>query len=160
MRSVQDLRPIMTAIPSSSDPRSYDWDENYGKWKGLFIAPLFKVLKNLNDNLLADADAMEYVEGQLLKLLAILTAKPSPVTVAEVEVKRAMCLDLMPSLTPSEWDLFAGACYSDPTVPRGKENLKSCSECFGKGKKEIKFDSSAGQGTQHAQGSAPEQSLR
>ena len=88
----------------------YDWDneENKAKWQGLFSghgkgteSPLEKVLEKVERNLLPDPravpnnssgqlkavpEALEYVESLLLKLLAMLTAKPLPASKADVEV--------------------------------------------------------------------------
>ena len=88
----------------------YDWDneENKAKWQGLFSghgkgteSPLEKVLEKVERNLLQDPkavpnhssgqlkavpEALEYVESLLLKLLAMLTAKPLPASKVDVEV--------------------------------------------------------------------------
>ena len=68
----------------------YDWssEENAGKWRGLFQAPLHKVLIQVHPQFTAKDDALEYVENLLIKLLAMLTAKPVPVSVSDVEVRR------------------------------------------------------------------------
>ena len=67
----------------------YDWssEENAGKWRGLFQAPLHKVLIQVHPQFTAKDDALEYVENLLIKLLAMLTAKPVPVSVSDVEVR-------------------------------------------------------------------------
>lgn len=66
----------------------YDWtsEENAGKWRGLFVAPLHKVLIQVHPQFTAKEDALEYVENLLLRLLAMLTAKPAPMSVSDVEV--------------------------------------------------------------------------
>ena len=66
----------------------YDWssEENAGKWRGLFVSPLHKVLNQVHPQFTAKEDALEYVENLLIKLLAMLTAKPVPVSVSDVEV--------------------------------------------------------------------------
>ena len=79
-----------TVTPSpflGGDP-SYDWgsEENAGKWRGLFVEPLQKVLIQVHPQFTAKDDALEYVEGLLIKLLKNLTSKP-PLTVNDVEVR-------------------------------------------------------------------------
>jgi len=65
----------------------YDWnsDENRGKWKGLLLHPLAKVLRLQSEQLVPEQEALDHVESLLFKLLAILTARPSPMSIAEVE---------------------------------------------------------------------------
>ena len=65
----------------------YDWrsEENAGKWRGLFVEPLQKVLIQVHPQFTAKDDALEYVESLLIRLLANLTSKP-PLTVTDVEV--------------------------------------------------------------------------
>ena len=64
----------------------YDWrsEENAGKWRGLFVEPLQKVLIQVHPQFTAKDDALEYVESLLIRLLANLTSKP-PLTVTDVE---------------------------------------------------------------------------
>lgn len=121
------------ASGGATDPVSYDWDENYGKWRGVFVNPLFKVLKNLNDCLVADVDAMEYVESQLLKLLAILTAKPLPVTVSDVEV--SVCSEY--SWNPQLNDILNRQDRVTRTLPSlvEKRTLSQAQTALEKGKK-------------------------
>ena len=66
----------------------YDFysEENAGKWRGLFRAPLQKVLNQVHPQFKAKEDALEYVEDLLIRLLSMLTAKPAPLTVADGEV--------------------------------------------------------------------------
>ena len=73
----------------SSALGDYDWsnEENAGKWRGLFVDPLQKVLVQVHPQFTAKDDALEYVESLLIRLLAMLTAKPAPCTVADVEVR-------------------------------------------------------------------------
>jgi son of sevenless-like protein len=68
----------------------YDWtnEENASKWRGLFVGPLQKVLIQVHPQFTAKEDALEYVENLLLRLLAMLTAKPAPMSVADVEVRK------------------------------------------------------------------------
>jgi len=66
---------------------TYDWraEENFLKWKGIFVPALQKVLTQVHPTLVAREDALEYVEGLILRLLAMLTAKPVPMSVQDVE---------------------------------------------------------------------------
>ena len=75
-------------LGGASNLGEYDWnsDENVGKWRGLFVSPLHKVLNQVHPQFTAKEDALEYVENLLIKLLAMLTAKPVPVSVSDVEV--------------------------------------------------------------------------
>ena len=65
----------------------YDWrsEENFLKWKGIFVPALQKVLAQVHPTLVAREDALEYVEGLILRLMAMLTAKPTPLSVQDVE---------------------------------------------------------------------------
>ena len=65
----------------------YDWrsEENFLKWKGIFVPALQKVLTQVHPTLVAREDALDYVEGLILRLLAMLTAKPTPLSVQDVE---------------------------------------------------------------------------
>ena len=64
-----------------------DWraEENFLKWKGIFVPSLQKVLTQVHHQLNAREDALEYVESLILRLLAMLTAKPTPLSVQDVE---------------------------------------------------------------------------
>jgi len=74
------------APPSFMGDTCYDWrsEENAGKWRGLFVEPLQKVLIQVHPQFTAKDDALEYVESLLIRLLANLTSKP-PLTVTDVE---------------------------------------------------------------------------
>ena len=67
----------------------FDWasEENLGKWRGLFVTPLKKVLQQVHPQFTAKEDALDYVENLLFRLLAMLTAKPAPLSTSDVEVK-------------------------------------------------------------------------
>lgn len=67
----------------------FDWasEENLGKWRGLFVTPLKKVLQQVHPQFTAKDDALDYVENLLFRLLAMLTAKPAPLSTSDVEVK-------------------------------------------------------------------------
>ena len=67
----------------------FDWtasEENLGKWRGLFVTPLKKVLQQVHPQFTAKEDALDYVENLLFRLLALLTAKPVPLSTSDVEV--------------------------------------------------------------------------
>jgi son of sevenless-like protein len=49
------------------------------------VPALQKVLTQFYPNLVAREDALEYVEALILRLLAMLTAKPAPLSVQDVE---------------------------------------------------------------------------
>ena len=78
----------LTVGPSqASDSAGYDWrlEENCTKWRGIFVPALQKVLTQVHPTLVAKEDALEYVEGLILRLLEMLTAKPTPLSVQDVE---------------------------------------------------------------------------
>ena len=66
-----------------------DWasEENLGKWRGLFVNGLKKVLKEVHPQFVVKDEALDYVENLLFRLLTMLTAKPAPLTAADVEVR-------------------------------------------------------------------------
>lgn len=72
----------------------FDWasEENLGKWRGLFVTPLKKVLQQVHPQFTAKEDALDYVENLLFRLLAMLTAKPAPLSTSDVEVKALICM--------------------------------------------------------------------
>lgn len=92
---------LSAAVASAFISADYDWssEENAGKWRGLFVDPLQKVLVQVHPQFTAKDDALEYVEGLLIRLLGMLTAKPAPLTVADAEV----C------------DLFLASIFDKPT---------------------------------------------
>lgn len=71
-----------------SDTSGFDWNsEDISiKWKGQFVGPLSKVLYHSHPHFQADEESLSYVELLLIKVLAKITAKPAPTTVADVEV--------------------------------------------------------------------------
>jgi len=73
--------------PGPGGEAGYDWrsEENHSKWRGIFVPALQKVLTQVHPNLVAREDALEYVEVLILRLLAMLTAKPTPLSVQDVE---------------------------------------------------------------------------
>ena len=56
------------------------------KWKGQFVQSLSKVLYSVHPQFSADQESLVYVESLLIKLLSMITAKPVPSTVSDVEV--------------------------------------------------------------------------
>ena len=67
----------------------YDWtlDENRSKWRGVLADGLVKLLRvQSNEALVADPEALDHVESLLLNLLALLTKRPAPLTLNQVEV--------------------------------------------------------------------------
>ena len=77
----------VSSAHGSAETAGYDWrlEENCTKWRGLFVPALQKVLTQVHPTLVAKEDALEYVEGLILRLLEMLTAKPTPVSVQDVE---------------------------------------------------------------------------
>ncbi|XP_065168623.1 protein son of sevenless isoform X2 [Atheta coriaria] len=70
---------------NSGDHIDFTSDENIVKWKGVLIVALKKVLEQVHPSLQAKDDALEYVEKLCLQLLGMLCAKPSPISVQDVE---------------------------------------------------------------------------
>ncbi|CAH0712973.1 unnamed protein product, partial [Brenthis ino] len=70
-------------LPTVEESRGYDFQDpaNSEKWRGLFVNPLRKVLQNVHPTLNAEQSALEFVESLCLRLLAMLCAVPSPLTV-------------------------------------------------------------------------------
>jgi son of sevenless-like protein len=73
-------------LSTLSDTSDWSSDDSCARWKGLFIAPLARVLSNSHPLFMADEESLSYVESLLIKLLAMITAKPTPTTVADLEV--------------------------------------------------------------------------
>ncbi|XP_067637461.1 uncharacterized protein [Eurosta solidaginis] len=69
-----------TSCISSCDDDGYDFTKsnNAGRWKGLFIPSLKKVLEQVHPRLSAKEDALLFVETLCLRILAMLCAKPLP----------------------------------------------------------------------------------
>ncbi|KAF9407765.1 hypothetical protein HW555_012329 [Spodoptera exigua] len=78
-------------LPTVEETRGYDFQdpENVEKWRGVFINPLRKVLDHEHPTLTAEESALQYVESLCLRLLAMLCAVPSPLTVQDVEERVA-----------------------------------------------------------------------
>lgn len=82
----------LSTLNTLSEHSAFDWsNEDYAwKWKGQFVESLGNVLKSIHAqqfSFTAEPDALDYVEGLLVKLLAMMTAKPVPTTVSDVEVR-------------------------------------------------------------------------
>lgn len=100
---------------SSASAELYDWDseETKRKWRGTFMPSLEKVLRQVHPSLSAQEDALAYVEDLNLRLLAMLTARPAPVSVADIE-------DRVSKTFPTPIDKWALA-EAQQAVDRGKK---------------------------------------
>ncbi|CAD0206917.1 unnamed protein product [Chrysodeixis includens] len=74
-------------LPTVEETRGYDFldPENVEKWRGVLLNPLRKVLEGIHPTLSAEETALQYVESLCLRLLSLLCAVPSPLTVQDVE---------------------------------------------------------------------------
>lgn len=83
--------------PGPGGEAGYDWrsEENHSKWRGIFVPALQKVLTQVHPNLVAREDALEYVEVLILRLLAMLTAKPTPLSVQDVEDRVSIIITII-----------------------------------------------------------------
>ena len=74
-------------LATSSSSSAYDWnsEEALVKWRGTFQSALEKVLRHVHPTLIARDDALIYVEDLIIRLLGMLTAKPTPNTIADIE---------------------------------------------------------------------------
>ena len=95
----------------------FDWasEENLGKWRGLFVTPLKKVLQQVHPQFTAKEDALDYVENLLFRLLAMLTAKPAPLSTSDVEVKALNSLKKEPLFHLTL--LYRNECQIDFQIP-------------------------------------------
>lgn len=77
----------VSAAPETISGGGYDWnsDENRERWHGMFANSLEKVLRQVHPSLVAEEEALRYVESLIIRMLAILTAKPAPTTVTDIE---------------------------------------------------------------------------
>lgn len=78
-------------LPTVDESRGYNFldPENADKWRGLYVNSLRKVLEQVYPSLGVSDAALEYVESLCLRLLALLVAPPSPLTVTDVEERVA-----------------------------------------------------------------------
>jgi len=60
-------------------------EEGLANLRGFFMPALKKLLAQVHPNITAKDESLEYVESLILKLLAMLSSKPSPQTVQDVE---------------------------------------------------------------------------
>ncbi|QQP50367.1 Protein son of sevenless-like Protein [Caligus rogercresseyi] len=72
------------SVVRGDEESNYDWRVNSGKWRGLFSGSLSRVLYQVHPSLMAQTEALDYVEGLILRLLAMLTSKPTPLSVSDV----------------------------------------------------------------------------
>lgn len=81
----------MASLPltSLSDTSGFDWnsEDNCVKWKGQFVRSLERVLYQTHPQFQADEESLSYVESLLVRLMLMITAKPAPSTVSDVEVR-------------------------------------------------------------------------
>ncbi|XP_047480152.1 son of sevenless homolog 2-like [Penaeus chinensis] len=76
---------MFSATSTDSQFYNFESEENAQKWRHLFLGPLKRVLEQVHPSLAAKDDALEYVESLILRLLAMLCARPAPHTVQDVE---------------------------------------------------------------------------
>ncbi|XP_037300411.1 protein son of sevenless isoform X3 [Manduca sexta] len=105
-------------LPTVEEARGYDFQdpENAEKWHGLFVNSLRKVLEQVHPTLNAEENALEYVESLCLRLLAMLCAVPTPLTVQDVEERVARTF-------PTPLDKWALADARDAAASRRRRAL-------------------------------------
>ncbi|RVE42950.1 hypothetical protein evm_012403 [Chilo suppressalis] len=105
-------------LSTVEESRGYDFQdpENAEKWRGLFVNSLKKVLESVHPTLTAEESALQYVESLCLRLLAMLCAVPSPLTVQDVEERVARSF-------PTPLDKWALADAKENTSQRRKRAL-------------------------------------
>ena len=102
----------------AADASTYDWksEDNLRRWRGMFVHSLEKVLKQVHPPLVAHEDALHYVEDLILRMLAMLTARPVPTSVGDIE-------DRVSKTFPTPIDKWALA-EAQQAIDRGR---KKCS---------------------------------
>ncbi|XP_075988594.1 son of sevenless guanine nucleotide exchange factor isoform X2 [Anticarsia gemmatalis] len=105
-------------LPTVEETRGYDFQdpENAEKWRGLFLNPLRKVLEQVHPTLNAEESALQYVESLCVRLLAMLSAVPSPLTVQDVEERVARTF-------PGPLDKWALTDARDATSKKSRRGL-------------------------------------
>ncbi|CAH0761708.1 unnamed protein product [Diatraea saccharalis] len=105
-------------LSTVEESRGYDFQdpENAEKWRGLFVNSLKKELESVHPTLNAEESALQYVESLCLRLLAMLCAVPSPLTVQDVEERVARSF-------PTPLDKWALADAKENTSQRRKRAL-------------------------------------
>lgn len=108
-------------LSTVEESRGYDFNdpENAEKWKGLLVSSLKKVLESVHPTLIAEESALQYVESLCLRLLAMLCAVPSPLTVQDVEERVARSF-------PTPLDKWALADAKENTSQRRKRAILPC----------------------------------
>lgn len=102
-------------LSTVEETRGYDFQdpENAEKWRGIFVNALRKVLEQVHPSLNAEESALQYVESLCLRLLAMLCAVPTPLTVQDVEERVARTF-------PTPLDRWALVDAKDATAARRK----------------------------------------
>ncbi|KAJ0182910.1 hypothetical protein K1T71_000886 [Dendrolimus kikuchii] len=105
-------------LSTVEETRGYDFQdpENVEKWRGLLVNSLRKVLEQVHPTLSAEESALQYVESLCLRLLAMLCAVPTPLTVQDVEERVARTF-------PTPLDKWALADARDATASRRKRTM-------------------------------------
>lgn len=93
----------------------YDWqnEENLSRWRGVFVSSLEKVLRQVHPQLVVDEEALIYLEDLILRLLAMLTSKPVPTSVHDIE-------DRVSKTFPSPIDKWANT-EAQAAIGKGKK---------------------------------------
>ncbi|TRY78935.1 hypothetical protein TCAL_01723 [Tigriopus californicus] len=93
----------------------YDWqnEDNLCRWRGVFVSSLEKVLRQVHPQLVVDEEALIYLEDLILRLLAMLTSKPVPTSVHDIE-------DRVSKTFPSPIDKWAIA-EAQAAIGKGKK---------------------------------------
>ncbi|XP_035989965.1 son of sevenless homolog 1-like [Fundulus heteroclitus] len=78
----------------------YDFfsEDNVGKWRGLLVPALEKVLYQVHPNLKSQQEALQYIEDLILQLLSML-CQAQPRTVQDVEERVQRSFPHTPSIS-------------------------------------------------------------
>lgn len=96
-------------------PYDFTSGENEGKWKGMFVGGLKKVMYQVEKKMKAKEDAFEYLEKLIIQLLGMICSRPSPHSVQEVQ-------DRIQKLFPSPIDEWVIDVASN-AIKQGKRKL-------------------------------------